>query len=314
MRLHVGGACAGSGYQAGSASATGPGEETRNPSLHSLTWAGARAIRDAQVTAQIVARLPACSRCRSTHQRLQAQHAGLRAPNEPMQSPHEAFASVRAGGVFAFAGGVGPHVACVAGTTVVSARMQHVCASMQVAGVRMQGLCAAASSEVSSLSVDRRSKRVVEAHATGCVASLYPLSARTSIVDNVRVRSYGVAQHDLRASRRLGAQCVPSCRGCNDTCGQTPRSWAACNPLFAVIRDAHASIPAPGRTISPDSEACTWRRFVRSAHRLVLVSVRYLAHGPKVDLWLAYVGPQGGHEQAQSCPSKHPDGYREVPF
>jgi hypothetical protein len=74
------------------------------------------------------------------------------------------------------------------------------------------------------------------------------------------------------------------------------------------------AIAAACVTLVPHREAGSWKRFARDANHEALVSMRVLAHGPRADLWLAYVGPQTGHDQAQACPSKHPDGYREVPF
>jgi hypothetical protein len=298
--LRVGGACADSGNQTGSARMIGAGEQTRNPDVHCLAAPLVLAIRDVQVTAQTLGTAPACFRCQAT--------------DEPLQTAHETLACVCASGVCAFAGGVGRDVACVARTTMVSARMQQVPPRMQVDAVRMQGLDAAATSEVSTPRLHMRNKRVAQAHATGYVASLYQVSARTSVVDSVRVLSHGVVQDDLRASRRFGSEEMSSCCDCNDTCRQPHCSWGPCSSPFGAIRDARRPNPASGGTMEPDGEACTWRRLVLGAHRVRLVSVRHLAHGPKADLWLAYVGPQGGHEQAQSCPSKHPDGYREVPF
>jgi hypothetical protein len=74
------------------------------------------------------------------------------------------------------------------------------------------------------------------------------------------------------------------------------------------------AIGAAHGTIRSDRGMAVWDRCVRRSARVMFRSARQFASSVLAAVCLAHVGPQAGQDRAQACSSKHPDGYREVPF
>ena len=91
-------------------------------------------------------------------------------------------------------------------------------------------------------------------------------------------------------------------------------SLGADAPEFGAMLRACAVAGRMRGTVRDDPRAIVRGRSMHRRKRTVFASARRYANASHTALWLAYVGAQTGHDRAQSCPSKHPDGYREVPF
>lgn len=126
---------------------------------------------------------------------------------------------------------------------------------------------------------------------------------------------------DTRAEHPADAVCGVTYDACEVTCHACSRTCRPCNSSCASATHACCTMQrnrtAIGRTrgkVRSDRHANPRDRFTHRMLRQRFAPVRRLATASRAAIVVAYVGPQTGHDRAQSCPSKHPDGYREVPF
>lgn len=245
----------------------------------------------------------------------------LQTPNESLQTPHEALLCACAGGVAACAGSPSADYRFPAGDTAVSAGMYAHALHSHAVSTRLQGLVSRETSDSPRAKGHMRPESAVVARDTGDVPGLYPVSPRPSLVGRACVLAEGGCDQCFLARDWCRPECMQCRHVCADTNEKQNRTRGACNsafvamnPLFVAPLRSDARIAASCGTISPDHEASAWERRARRCHLMAFGLVRRLAHARRADLWLAHGGPQTGHELAQACPSKHPDGYRETLF
>jgi hypothetical protein len=238
----------------------------------------------------------------------------LKAPNASLQTPHESLSCACAGGVSTSAGGLCRDHRLHARDTAVSAGMHGHTPRSRAVSARLHPLIPRGTSVSPQAKGLMLAGSVVLARGTGNMPGLYPVSPRPSLVGRGCVFAGGGCDRCLRACNWYRPKCMQCRRVSADASEKPHRTWRACNPPFGAIYPSLAPIADSRGTIHPGREASTWECFVRNADRMAFVSVRRLARERCADLWLAHVGPQTGHELAQACPSKHPDGYREALF
>jgi len=179
---------------------------------------------------------------------------------------------------------------------------------------RVQGRMTNATGYVPRMKGYKARMNAVVARDTGCMPRMHAFIARTSHVGLACVHTHGACNQCVCVCHQSLDPCRHSCGVCVDTHEETQHSFGTCKPTFGAADPDDVLIAVSSGTIQPDRDANPWMRFMRGSKRMSFDAVRHLEKTRRADLWLAHGGPQTGHELAQACPSKHPDGYRETLF
>jgi hypothetical protein len=257
----------------------------------------------------------------SSNEALTPPHEAPQTPNEVLQARHEPSHRPHAGGVFASVDGVFANYGLPARDSGVSPGMCAHMPGMRVLSSPMPGLMPGVTTLLSHTRVHTCPMCVVEGRDTVDMSRLRVVSSAASPVAGASRPADGILQGKAGAcsrelSRRHRNRCVgrPACGPQHRSCGTCGRSFLVSVPASGTNECSDARFAVSCRASHRSGFATTWQRFAGNPNRRSAASEQRRAHARCADLWLAYVGPQKGHGQAQACPSKHPDGYREVPF